>query len=144
MIPSPPGGFEPTLLTLPAAMHPLGTLTFAQAPQQLPFVPQRVYWVTRVPVGSRRGEHAHRRNHELLIVLHGRCRVELLTSDGSAREFVLDDPRTGLLMPPPWWRRLDYLDPDTICLVLASEPYDEAEYIRNAADFFEPHALPSR
>ena len=90
-------------------------------------------WITQREV---RGEHAHKRLHELLICLKGSCAV--MVDDGTYRdEVVLDSPTTALHVPPGLWRVHYKYSPDAILLSLCSDPYDANDYIRDYNDFLK-------
>jgi hypothetical protein len=101
---------------------------------ELGFDIRRVYFISGVPPAEQRGGHAHRRVVELLVAAAGA--FDVVCDDGTARRVIhLEAPRQGLLLPPLVWRELDRFAPGSICLVLASECYDEREYIRGYSDF---------
>lgn len=117
-----------------------GRLTFGEVGTQLPFETQRFFCVYGVPSAEIRGEHAHRTLHELLICVSGSLRVSL--TDGRQRiEVVLDHPTLGLHLPPFVWSTQFQQGPTTVLLVLCSEPYDPASYIRDYDEFLS--SLPS-
>jgi hypothetical protein len=100
----------------------------------LPFTPTRVFNVTDVPPGEERGLHAHRLCHQLLIAMSGDVLVSV--SDGaSSREFLLDNPREGLHVPPLIWASQSYLFRHSALTVLASHPYSRDDYIEDFKDF---------
>jgi UDP-2-acetamido-3-amino-2,3-dideoxy-glucuronate N-acetyltransferase len=100
----------------------------------LPFAPQRAFTVFDVPSESIRGSHAHRTCHQLLICLTGSVRC--LVDDGERRDQVrLDRPEVALYMPPLIWGTQYQYTSDAIVLVLASHPYDPADYIRSYDEF---------
>ena len=111
-----------------------GKLTFAEIGGLLPFEVQRFFCVYGVPSSEIRGEHAHRTVHEFLLCVAGRVRVSL--TDGRARhEVVLDEPSVGLHLPPFIWSTQFQYDEDSVLLVLCSEPYDPASYIRDYDEY---------
>ena len=121
------------LINLPRILDPRGNLTVAQA--QVPFDIRRVYWVYDVPAGESRGGHAHKRCRELIVAVSGSFHVTL--DNGTERKtFLLNHPYQGLLVETDTWRTLDDFSSGAVGLVLASEPFDEEDYIRNYADFF--------
>ena len=123
------------LINLPRILDPRGNLTVAQAQEQVPFDIRRVYWVYDVPAGESRGGHAHTRCRELIVAVSGRFHVTL--DNGTERKtFLLNHPYQGLLVETDTWRTLDDFSSGAVGLVLASEPFDEEDYIRNYADFF--------
>ena len=100
----------------------------------LPFVPARIFAVYGVPSAEVRGEHAHLACHQVLICVSGTLTV--LVDDGSSRsEVVLDDPGVGLYLPPRIWGSQFGYSPDAVLVVLASHPYDAADYVRNYEAF---------
>jgi dTDP-4-dehydrorhamnose 3,5-epimerase-like enzyme len=100
----------------------------------MPFPVRRVFYLHSVPAGARRGGHAHRRLEQVLVAVAGRFDVVL--DDGAKRRTVrLDDPNRGLFLPTMIWREMVNFSPDAVCLVLASAPYDEADYIRDYDEF---------
>lgn len=117
-----------SLIDLASIADERGLLTAAQAPDQLPFAPIRVFTVSRGPVGVVRGGHAHRLCHQLLIALTGDVLVEWEDSSGIG-EVVLDSPSRALYLPPLVWAKQRYLSTDSSLLVLASHAYDQADYI---------------
>ena len=124
------------LLTLPKVVDLRGALTFGELGAQLPFEPKRFFVVYDVPSREVRGEHAHKRLHELLICLKGSCAV--MVDDGTYRdEVVLDAPTTALHVPPGLWRVHYKYSPDAMLLSLCSEPYDADDYIRDYNDFLK-------
>jgi acetyltransferase-like isoleucine patch superfamily enzyme/dTDP-4-dehydrorhamnose 3,5-epimerase-like enzyme len=112
-----------------------GMLTFAQTGDgDLPFVPKRYFVVSGVPSRQVRGEHAHRTLHQWLTCLHGECMV--MVDDGDTREELkLDRPSRSLYLPPMVWGVQYHFSPDAVLLVLASDPYDPSDYIRDYDEF---------
>jgi hypothetical protein len=111
-----------------------GSLVAAEAGRGLPFTPQRFFLVFDVPGAEVRGEHAHRTCHQFLVAVSGS--VHVIVDDGRDRqEFVLDDNRLGLYIPPMIWGIQYRYSEDCRLLVLASHPYDADDYIRDYADF---------
>ncbi len=109
---------------------PRGELLAGEWDRELPFVPQRFFVVHHVPDRRVRGQHAHRQCHQFLVCLAGK--VSVLLDDGQARQEVqLDDPRRGLHIPPMLWAVQYRYSEDAVLLVLASHPYDAADYIRD-------------
>ena len=102
----------------------------------LPFMPVRAFTVFEVPSAEVRGEHAHRECHQLLICVSGSLAV--LVDDGrDRRELVLDDPGVGLYLPPRIWGSQFRYSPDGALVVLASHPYNAADYIRDYEEFLK-------
>ena len=120
-------------LDLPVVSDVRGNLAVAEG-VTLPFAIARAYWLYDVPAGSTRGGHAHRRLQQVLIALSGSFDVVL--DDGRARKTVsLNRPDRGLYLPRGIWRELENFSAGAVCLVLASEPYDESEYVRDYGEF---------
>ena len=125
-----------TLHRLPHVLDLRGELTFGEVGDPIPFEVKRYFLVYNVAGQDVRGEHAHRALHQFLICVHGRCHV--VADDGSARqEFVLDSPTVGLHLPPMVWGIQYKYTEDAVMLVLASERYDPASYIRDYSEFLE-------
>jgi dTDP-4-dehydrorhamnose 3,5-epimerase-like enzyme len=102
----------------------------------LPFPPRRLFTVYDVPSESVRGAHAHRECSQFLVCLAGA--VSCLVDDGAAREEIhLETPEVGLHIPPMIWGTQWRYTRDAVMLVLASHPYDAADYIRDYEDFLE-------
>ncbi len=122
------------LLELPSVTDPRGSLTYAEVGREIPFDIRRIYYLYDVPPGAQRGGHAHKALHQVLIALHGGMQVTL--DDGTdKRTFRLDRPNLGLYVCPMIWRDLINFSVGSVCLVLASDVYDEADYYREYADF---------
>lgn len=132
MQPTPLG--EATIYHLPKAVDLRGSLVFGEAERHVPFEVKRYFLVYDVRSEHIRGEHAHRRLHQFLICAAGRCNV--VTDDGTTRhEVVLDSPAKGVHIPPMVWATQYKFSRDAVLLVLASEYYDAAEYIRDYREY---------
>lgn len=122
------------IIDLPKICDPRGNLTFAEGLDTVPFDIKRAYWVYDVPAGENRGGHAHKKLRQLLIALSGSFHVTL--DNGREQETVLlNHPWQGLLIETNTWRTLDDFSSGAVCLVLASEHYDEEDYIYNYDEF---------
>ena len=122
------------LVELQTIAAPIGDLSIAEIGKQLPFVPRRYFVVYGVPDKAVRGQHAHRVQHQYLTCVAGSCRVRVENGHNHA-ELTLDSPRFGLHVPPRIWAsQFDY-SADAVLLVLSSDVYDEAEYIRDYDEF---------
>jgi dTDP-4-dehydrorhamnose 3,5-epimerase-like enzyme len=109
-------------------------LAVAEVEGHVAFVPQRVFFVSDVPGREVRGEHAHRRCHQFLVCVRGSLSV--IVDDGTARhEVLLDSPALGLYLPPLVWSVQYRFSADATLVVLASDPYDPADYIRDYEAF---------
>lgn len=123
-----------TLLTFPRIHDPRGNLTFVQDRDQVPFDIHRAYWLYDVPSGSERGGHAHRHLYQCLVALAGSFTVKL-TDGVNTKTVTLNRPYQGLLITPGIWRTIHDFAAGSVCMVLASAPYDEADYIRDFDSF---------
>jgi dTDP-4-dehydrorhamnose 3,5-epimerase-like enzyme len=119
---------------LPRIQDPRGNLTFVEAGKQAPFDIRRVYYLYDVPGGSERGGHAHLQLHQLMIAMSGS--FDIVLDDGFDRKRVhLNRSYNALYIPPMTWRELDNFSSGSVCMVLASEHFDEADYIRDYSAF---------
>ena len=102
---------------------------------ELPFGCQRIFYTYTVPEGSVRGEHAHKQCEQFLIALRGILKVRVDDGLGHVDDIVLDSPSKGLWLPRGCWGEQSGHSDDNILLVLASHPYDNADYIRSYDEF---------
>jgi acetyltransferase-like isoleucine patch superfamily enzyme/dTDP-4-dehydrorhamnose 3,5-epimerase-like enzyme len=124
------------VLDMPVVSDIRGTLSFGQYETHLPFPPRRYFVVYDVPGKEVRGEHAHRALHQVLVCVRGSLSVML--DDGERRdEVLLDGPHVGLYVPPMTWTSQYRYSADAMLLVLASDVYDAADYIRSYDEFLE-------
>lgn len=122
------------LITLDKHHHPNGNLSVVEGDADVPFDIRRVYYIYDVPGGEDRGGHAHKNLSQLIVSVSGSFDVTL--DDGKERrKIVLNRPYMGLLVRPGIWRELNNFSSGAVTLVLASELFDEEDYIRNYADF---------
>lgn len=122
------------LVKLPKVIDMRGSLSVGEVDAQLPFTPQRFFLVYDVPSREVRGEHAHKACHQFLVCVKGSLSVVL--DDGKRRdEVLLDSPLLGLHIPPMVWGIQYRFSADAVLLVLASDPYDPADYIRSYDDY---------
>lgn len=113
-----------------------GQLIALEESKEIPFAIKRVYYMYDTGEGVRRGFHSHRTLEQILICIHGSCRV--LLDNGRERETVLlDKPYEGIYVGPDTWREMYDFSPDAVLLVLASQIYDENDYIRNYDKFID-------
>jgi len=125
---------RPELINLTTIDHPSGTITVAEEGTHTPFAFRRAYFLHGLNPSSQRGAHAHRKLRQLMIAVSGSFRVQLSGSFGE-ETYELEDPNQGLLIPPMTWRDLDSFSPGAICLVLASDCYEKADYIKDYEEF---------
>ena len=124
------------LIELPVISDPRGDLTFVEGQRHVPFDIARVYYLYNVPVHSERGGHAHKDLEQVVFALSGSFRITV--DDGREKqEFWLHDPRRGLYISRMIWREMDAFSQGAVCMVLASLPYDECDYIRDYTKFFQ-------
>ncbi len=123
-----------TLIQLPRIKDHRGNLTFVEENRHVPFTIQRVYFLYDVPGGESRGAHAHKALHQVVIAISGSFDVVLY--DGQKEErFTLNRAYEGLHIRPGTWRIIDNFSSGAVCLVLASLPYSENDYIRDLKEF---------
>jgi hypothetical protein len=121
---------ECQLIDLPVIKEPRGNLTFIEGGRHLPFEIKRVYYLYDVPGGAERGGHAHKNLHQLIVAMSGSFDVVL--NDGTQeKRFHLNRSYFGIYVCPMIWRELDNFSSGSVCLVLASNLYDEADYYRD-------------
>jgi len=121
---------------LPKIIDPRGNLTVAEQLKNVPFEVKRVYWVYDVPSGECRGGHAHKQCREFIVAVSGSFTVTLNDCKEQAT-FLLNHPYQGLLVETNIWRTLDDFSSGAVCLVLASEPFEEEDYIREYDEYIE-------
>lgn len=122
------------LIALPRINDPRGNLTFIEGGSHVDFDIQRVYYLYDVPGGSERGGHAHKALRQLIVAMSGSFDVVL--DDGvDKRRFHLNRSYVGLYVCPMVWRELDNFSSGSVCMVLASNRYDEADYYRDYDEF---------
>jgi dTDP-4-dehydrorhamnose 3,5-epimerase-like enzyme len=100
----------------------------------VPFKINRVYYLYDVPSGAYRGGHSHKNQLEFLIALSGSFEV-VLTDGKNDQRVMLNKPDQGLLIPTGIWRELENFSSGAVCLVIASDVFDEDDYVRNFKDF---------
>ena len=122
------------MIELPTVVDPRGKLTIIEGGRQLSFQIRRAYWIYDVPGGEVRGAHAYRTLEELIIAVSGSFDVAL--DDGAKGEVVqLNRSYYGLYVPAMTWRQLENFSTNGVCLILASLPYSEDDYVRDRAAF---------
>lgn len=122
------------IMNLPKIVDQRGNLTFIEGNRHIPFTIERVYYLYDVPAGAVRGGHAHKKLQQFVIAASGSFSV--IVDDGRRRKkFFLNRPHYGLYIPRMVWRELDNFSSGSICVVLASEEYDESDYYRDYNEF---------
>ena len=125
------------LIDLPKIVDRRGNLTVAEQMKNVPFDVARVYWTYDVPAGERRGGHAHRTCQEVIIAVSGSFDVMLDNGRGGTETYHLNHPWQGLYVGTNVWRTLEDFSSGAVCLVLASELFDEQEYIYDYDEFLQ-------
>lgn len=124
------------IIELPKIQDHRGNLTFIEAERHVPFELKRVYYLYDVPGGAARAAHGHRSLHQLMVAMSGSFDVTL--DDGKEKKlFHLNRSYFGLYIPPMIWRDLDNFSSNAVCMVLASDYYDENDYFRNYDNFLK-------
>ena len=117
------------IIEFPRINEPRGNLTFVEASRHIPFDIRRVYYLYNVPGDAQRGGHAHKALHQLIIAMSGSFDIHL--DDGYAKKTIhLNRSYNGLYVCPMIWREIDNFSSGTVCMVLASDYYDESDYYR--------------
>lgn len=122
--------------TFPPHGDDRGQLVAIEAMKDLPFEVKRVYYIYDTLTDVRRGFHAHRNLQQILLCVHGSCKIHLDNGTDTA-EVLLDKPNVGLYISNDMWREMYDFSEGAVLLVLASAYYDEADYIRNYDDFIK-------
>jgi hypothetical protein len=124
------------IIDLPKISDPRGNLTFIEGGRHVPFDIQRVYYLYDVPGGAARGGHAHKCLHQLIVALSGS--FDVILDDGKQKQrFHLNRSYSGIYVCPMIWRELDNFSSASVCMVLASNLYDEADYYRDYEKFVQ-------
>jgi hypothetical protein len=122
------------VIELPRINEPRGNLTFVESNRHIPFPIQRVYYLYDVPGGAERGGHAHKALHQLIIAMSGSFDIHL--DDGKEKKTIhMNRSYNGLYICPMIWREIDNFSSGAVCMVLASDYYDESDYYRDYDEF---------
>lgn len=123
-----------SIIDLPRINDRRGNLTFVEGKNHIPFDIKRVYYLYDVPGGAVRAGHGHKALHQLLIAMSGSFDIHL--DDGFSKKTIhMNRSYYGLYICPMIWRVIDNFSSGAVCMVLASEYYDEDDYFRNYDDF---------
>ena len=126
---------EPYLIDFPKLGEPgIGYISVTENAKLVPFALERIFWTYYTPESIVRGRHAHHVTEQVLIAAAGRIIVTTEHADGTIQTFRLEDPNVGLYVPPHVWHTMQYSH-SAVQLVLASVPYNEADYIRDYEEF---------
>ena len=129
------------IIDLPKTTDVRGNLTFIEGGRHIPFDIQRVYYLYDVPGGAERGGHAHKELHQLIIAMSGSFDVVL--DDGRNKKRIhLNRSYQGIYVCPMMWRELDNFSSGSVCMVLASNLYDEVDYYRDYDEYLFALAAP--
>lgn len=128
------------VIQLPKMSDPRGNLTFIEGGKHVPFGIQRVYYLYDVPGGAERGGHAHKGLEQLIVAMSGSFDVVL--DDGlEKKRFHLNRSNFGLYVCPMIWRELDNFSSGSVCMVVASNLYDEEDYYRDYDQYLSAQGL---
>lgn len=128
--------YDCSIIELDKHHHVKGNITVVENNKTIPFEVKRTYYLYDVPGGESRGGHAHKELSQLIIAASGSFRISL--NDGNVkRSFLLNRPYQGLYIVPGIWRELDDFSSGSVCLVLASMPYEVEDYIRDYNEFLK-------
>ncbi|MDD2961469.1 MAG: FdtA/QdtA family cupin domain-containing protein [Muribaculaceae bacterium] len=124
------------LIALARHHHDNGNLSVVENNNELPFEIERVYYLYDIPGGEERGGHSHRECYEFITAVSGSFDIEI--DDGKAKKTItLNRSNIGLLVIPGIWRVLNNFSSGSVCLVIASQRYNEADYVREYKEFKE-------
>ena len=124
------------LIKLPKVTDVRGNLSFIEENRHVPFSIKRIYYLYDVPGGASRGGHAHKKLHQLIISIAGSFDITL--DDGQKKKvYSLNRADCGLYVTNGIWRVLDNFSSGAVCMVLASELYDENDYLRDYESFLK-------
>lgn len=113
-----------------------GQLIAIEEQKDIPFAIKRVYYMYDTGEGVVRGHHAHKKLQQILVCVHGSCKIRL--DNGTEKKVVaLEKPYEGLYVSNAMWREMYDFSPDAVLMVFASELYDESDYIRNYDEFLK-------
>jgi len=122
------------IIDIPVVHDKRGNLSVIESGKNIPFEIKRVYYLYDVPGGTKRGGHAHRKLEQLIIATSGS--FDVILHNGKTKEcYTLNRSNMGLYIPKMTWREIENFSSGAVCLVLASEHYDESDYIRNFKEF---------
>ena len=125
-----------SLISLRPVHDERGDLIAVENNRDVPFDIARVYYLYNVPVNSVRGGHAHKTLRQIIFALSGSFRLTLKNGNESD-QLILRDPGVGILNDSLIWREIDLFSQGAVCMVLASQVYDEADYIRDFDEFIQ-------
>lgn len=125
---------EVQLIQLPKILDERGNLSYFENESQIPFTIQRAYWIYDVPGGEARGGHAYKSLQEVIVALSGS--FDVILNDGKDQKcYTLNRSYNAIYVPRTIWRHMENFSTNSLALIVADQPYDENEYIRNFEDF---------
>jgi len=125
---------ECRIIELPKIDEPRGNLTFVEGGRHIPFRIERVYYLYDVPGGAERGGHAHKKLEQFILAMSGS--FDVILNDGCEQKRIhMNRSYYGLYISPMIWREIDNFSSGSVCMVLASEFYDETDYYRDFDQF---------
>ena len=126
---------NPEIINLPKiGGHDQGYISLIQANDLLPFNPKRIYWIYGVSKETERGGHYHHKLEQVIICIKGKLTIKLENNKGEIIKFILDSPSKALYIPQRHWRDI-FFHENAILLCIASENYDENDYVRSYSEF---------
>jgi len=129
------------IIELPKITDPRGNLTFIEGGNHIPFEIKRVYYLYDVPGGAERGGHAHKELEQLIIAMSGS--FDIILDDGTRKErFHMNRSYFGLYVSSMIWREIDNFSSGAVCMCLASNLYDEADYYRDYREYINAIRTP--
>jgi dTDP-4-dehydrorhamnose 3,5-epimerase-like enzyme len=124
------------LIELPKIADPRGNLTSIEGERDVPFEIKRAYYLYDVPGGATRAGHGHKELQQLMVAMSGS--FDVLLDDGyTKRKYHLNRSYVGLFIPSMIWREIDNFSSGSVCMVLASDHFDESDYYRDYPEFIE-------
>lgn len=128
---------KPQIVRLKKIGEPsLGYISVAEENDDIPFQIKRVYWTYFTPNHVERGNHAHKELEQIIIAVSGIIEITLIDKGNHKQVFTLDNPDIGLLVPKGYWREIKFSH-NAVLLCVASEKYDESDYIRDFDEFIK-------
>ena len=114
-----------------------GLMTICEGEQDIPFIPQRVFYIYKSAPDVVRGQHANRETDFVLINVAGKSKVKILDGKGNEIVYALNRPNTGIYIPHMIWKEMYDFSEDSVLLCLASKHYNPDEYIRDYNEFVQ-------
>lgn len=126
-------------ITLPNIGDKRGYLVVCEGMKDIPFVPQRIFYIYGTQKGIVRGQHANKESEFVLINVAGHSKVKVIDTEGNSKIYELDWPHTGLYLPTMIWKEMYDFSEDSVLLCMASTHYIGDEYIRDYEEFKKYH-----